>query len=230
MWQLVASTFPLFWLVTLARHIDRPTLLLITQRALHTYLLVVGLLLGAALAAGARSVPYRYVHGRKAAINTDSSPDDTYVFTDERAVAAALMGWVCWYGGLVRSYQNSYDLLGRITLRHRGGGGRTIHLRQRERDARLVLGLAAAVLAIALGHPGFRALAGAGSRRLGLTDGAVGRFGAWALQRLFAAARRRRRRTGRVETAWRPRSRWDQVASGVRRQWRWLKLMALRRR
>ncbi|KAK8062516.1 ankyrin repeat protein [Apiospora hydei] len=232
MWQLVASTFPLFWLVTLARHIDRPTLLLITQRALHTYLLAVGLLLGAALAAGARSVPYRYVHGRKAALNAGTSDtSDTYVFTDERAVAAVLMGWVCWYGGLVRSYQHSYDLLGRITFRHRrggrdGGGGRTIHLRQRERDARLVLGLAVAVLAIALGHPGFRALAGAGSRQLGLTDGAVGRFGAWALQRLFAA----RRRTGKVEAAWRPRSRWDQVASGVRRQWWWLKFMALRRR
>ncbi|KAK8029842.1 hypothetical protein PG993_011133 [Apiospora rasikravindrae] len=190
------------------------------NRALHTYLLASGLLLGVVLAAGARSVRYRYVHGRKVA---DIS-DDTYVFIDERAVVAILMGWLCWYGGLVRSYHHSYDLLSRIRFRRYGDGGR-IHLRQRERDARVVLGLALAVLALALGHPGFRALAGAGSRRLGVADDRVmGRFGGWVLQRLFTA----RRRTAKVEVTWRPKSRWDQVASGVKRQWRWLKFMALR--
>ncbi|KAK8000916.1 hypothetical protein PG991_013138 [Apiospora marii] len=220
MWQFMTVTFSLWWLATLARYIDRQALLLITQRALHTYLLAFGLLLGAALAAGATSVPYSYIHGRKAA--TTATHDNTYVFKDERAVAVILMAWLCWYGALVRSFH--YEFFSRLTfLRFDNGrsGGRTvIYLRQGERDARAVLILASAVLALALCHPGFRALGAAGLRRLWLTD-AVDRFAKWVL---FAAWR-----TVAAEFAWRPRSRWDQVASGVRRQWRWLKFMALRR-
>ncbi|KAK7964074.1 hypothetical protein PG996_008236 [Apiospora saccharicola] len=206
MWQFVAITFSLWWLATLARYVDRHALLLITQRALHTYLLAFGLMLGAALGAGAFSVQYSYVHGRKVAT---TETYDTYVFKDERAVAVILMGWLCWYGGLVRSY--NYDFFSRLAFLRFGGGGRrtVIHLRQQERDARMVLTFAVAVLALAMCHPGCRALAGAGLRRLRLTD-AVGRFAGWML---FAA-----RRTVKVEFTWRSKSRWDQVASGVRSQ------------
>lgn len=222
MWQFIAITFFLWWLATLARYLDRQALLLITQRALHTYLLTLGLVLGAALAAGAFSVQYSYAHGRK--VTATDAAYDTYVFKDERAVAVILMGWLCWYGGLVRSYR--YDFFKRLTFLRFGdgsGSGRrtAIYLRQRERDARVVLIFATAVLALALCHPGFRALAGAGLRLLRLTD-AMDRFAKWVL---LAA-----RRTVTVGFVWRPRSRWDQVTSGVRRQWRWLKSMALRRR